>query len=293
MANEQHSHVQEFLHRGWRSADASPLSGLKPGSNGRGLPPELVRMVEGEIVPRLLMMSQPQPIVPAQIDSPFSAEDVEELSRLLLSHDALLAGAWVELLRQNGASTAQICLHLLAPAARRLGALWDEDRCGFAEVTMGVCRLHQVLHWLTSYEAHPAQEDQGARNNAVLLSCMSGEQHTFGMLMVAQFMRRAGWDVANDFPADNEELLETARKIPFKIIGLSIGRESRVRDLTLLIKALRRASLNRSVAVMVGGPVLVLRPEIGLRIGADAIARDGQEAANWAQRYWQSITAPR
>jgi hypothetical protein len=44
---------------------------------------------------------------------------------------------------------------------------------------------------------------------------------------------------------------------------------------------------------MVGGPVLALRPEIGRRVGADAIALDGQEAANWAQRYWQSITAPR
>jgi methanogenic corrinoid protein MtbC1 len=62
-----------------------------------------------------------------------------------------------------------------------------------------------------------------------------------------------------------------------------------VRELALLIKALRRASLNPHAAVMVGGPIITLRPEIARQVGADATASDAQDAADWMQGHWQSI----
>jgi methanogenic corrinoid protein MtbC1 len=255
--------------------------------------PQRVRMVEGERVPRLVLMRRPAPAAggpPA--GSPFSAEHREELVRLLVRHDAEVASAYVERLRRNGTTTQEICLHLLPGAARRLGQLWEEDRCGFAQVTMAVCRLHQLLHRLTADERQPPPRGQeGGGTNSILLSCMPGEQHTFGVLVVARFLRRAGWNVRNHFPADNEELLQSVRKKSFSIIGVSIGRYSRTGDLTLLIEALRRASINRRVQVMVGGPVLTLRPQIGRQVGADATAFDAQDAVSWAQGHWQSMAA--
>jgi methanogenic corrinoid protein MtbC1 len=247
-------------------------------------------MVESEMVPRLLLVRHPPVLADAApAASPFLPEDIEELTRLLLAHDSAVASAYVEVLRQNGATTHHICLNLLAPAARRLGEMWDEDSASFAEVTMGVCRLHQVLHVLTTTDLSPSLEALAGKSNTTLLSCLPGEQHTFGVLVVALFLRRAGWDVWSEFPADSEELLLTVARKPFKIIGISIGRESRLQELTLLIKALRRASMNRSVAVMVGGPVVALRPEIGRQIGADATMLDAPSAASWAQRYWGSV----
>ncbi len=59
----------------------------------------------------------------------------------------------------------------------------------------------------------------------------------------------------------------------------------------LLIRALRRTSINRQVLVMVGGPVLTLQPEIGWQVGADATAVDAQEAVSWAQGHWQPMPA--
>jgi methanogenic corrinoid protein MtbC1 len=196
------------------------------------------------------------------------------------------------MLRQNGASIPEICLHLLPAAARRLGSLWEEDRCGFAQVTMAVSSLHRVLHRMTAEELPPPpQGEDGGTTNNILLTCMPGEQHTFGVLVVAQFLRRAGWNVRNHFPADNEELLHYVRQKSFNIIGVSIGRYSRTRDLTLLIEALRRASINRRVSIAVGGPVLAFRPEIGGQVGADATALDAQQTVSWAQAHWQSTTA--
>jgi methanogenic corrinoid protein MtbC1 len=287
MGIEQNS--QESLQCGWYSAEELPVPAAQTAT-GRRLAAQFARMVESEMVPRLLLVRHPPPVV-GTLDaaSPFRSEDVEELTRLLLAHDSAVASAYVEVLRQNGASTHQICLHLLAPAARRLGEMWDDDRCSFAEVTMGLCRLHQVLHLLTTTDMNPALEATAGKSNTTLLSCLPGEQHTFGVLVVSLFLRREGWDVWNEFPADNEELLQTVSRKPFKIIGLSVGRESRLRELTLLIKALRRASMNRSVAVMVGGPAVTLRPEIGGEIGADATMLDAPGAARWAKRYWDSV----
>ena len=40
-------------------------------------------------------------------------------------------------------------LRLLAPAARRLGELWEGDLCTFTDVTIGLSHLQQVLRELS------------------------------------------------------------------------------------------------------------------------------------------------
>lgn len=261
MPNEQHSLETLQFNRGNASRLAEPA-----------------RVLEGQWGPRMLLRRRPEP--------------VQELTRLLLNHESAAASAYVEMLRQNGARTEEICLQLLPAAARQLGQLWEEDRCGFAEVTMGVCILHQVLQRMSPDEVPcPQAGREGQANNNVLLTCLPGEQHTFGVLLVAQFLRRAGWSVRCQFPVDTEELVQSVRKKSFSIIGVSIGRYSRAGDLTLLIRALRRASINPRVIVLVGGPVLALRPELGWQVGADATAIDAPEAVSRAQGYWQPMPA--
>ena len=41
-------------------------------------------------------------------------------------------------LRGRGVSVEALYVHLLAPAARHLGELWEDDRCHFADVTVGM-----------------------------------------------------------------------------------------------------------------------------------------------------------
>ena len=239
---------------------------------------EPARVLAGQWGSRLLLRQRPEP--------------VQELTRLLLNHESAAAGAYVEMLRQNGTTTEEICLQLLPGAARQLGQLWEQDRCGFAEVTMGVCILHQVLHRMGPDEVPcPQVGREGQGSNNVLLTCLPGEQHTFGVLVVARFLRRAGWSVRCQISVETEELLQSVRKKSFSIIGVSIGRYSRAGDLTLLIRALRRASINPRVLVMVGGPVLALRPQLGWQVGADATAIDAQEAVSRAQGHWQPMPA--
>ena len=49
------------------------------------------------------------------------------------------------------------------------------------------------------------------------------------------------------------------------------------------IRALRRASRNRAIGVLVGGPLFIDHPELVARVGADATAIDGGQAPIQAQ----------
>jgi len=244
----------------------------------------LLRTVEGEIIPRLVLAGRNarQEAAPAAKQSTPTATDVAELGRLLLAHDSSIALAYVESVRLRGASLESICLELLAPAARYLGALWDDDRCTFMQVTVGLCRLHGVLRELNPSFRTPGLADSRDKGRRALLMPTPGEQHTFGLLMVGEFMRRAGWEVWTDFPGTQKELTGMVAGNWFAVAGLSLGSESRLDALSSVIKALRRDSRNKSIGVMVGGPIFVSHPEYVGRVGADTTAADARQATEQA-----------
>jgi methanogenic corrinoid protein MtbC1 len=245
----------------------------------------LVRTIEGEIVPRLVLARRvstaPEVLIQSQGRCP-DACDVTELVRLLLAHDMGVASAYVETVRQRGASLETICLELLAPAARELGLLWEEDECDFMQVTVGLCRLHQVLRELSP--AFGPEDCEQTADRRILLVAYPGDQHTFGITLVAQFLRRAGWDVWQEFPRTDAELMELTRQNWFAAVGLSVGSETRLDDVAVTIRGLREASRNRGVGVLVGGPILAEKPELAQSIGADGTAVDGRQAVQQAER---------
>ncbi len=261
------------------------------GEKGEGAPESelrmarLVRTIEGEIVPRLVLARRtaqaPCDADASQLGAP-DALDVKELVRLLLAHDAGVASAYVDAVRHRGASLEIICLQLLAPAARELGLRWEEDECDFMQVTVGLCRLHQLLRELSpEFRADDLEPAVGRR---ILLAPLPGEQHTFGITLVAQFLRRAGWDVWHEFPAADTDILEVLRQNWFAVVGLTVGIDTRLDAVTAIIAAIRRCSRNPGVGVLVGGPLLVSKPEIAAMVGADATAADGHEAVERAEQ---------
>ncbi len=246
----------------------------------------LIRAVEAEVVPRLVLSRKDAPTMaqPASHTAHWipSTEEISTFARLVVAQEASAACAHVDALRDRGVSCETLCLHLLAPAARHLGELWSEDVCDFSEVTIGLWHLHQVLHHL-----HPALPDydtvRSTRRRAVLVP-LPGEQHSFGAMMVAEFFRRAGWSVWSGPFADNDDLLGLVAGEWFGMVGLSAAGEIRFAGLSQLIRAIRRVSRNRSVRIMVGGPLFNAQPDLACRVGADATATDGRIAVARAER---------
>jgi methanogenic corrinoid protein MtbC1 len=245
----------------------------------------LVRAVEGEIVPRLLLARRAGLAPPTAANgSEVEAGDADELARLLLLHDVEVPFAYVESIRYRGVEVRDIYMRLLAPAARRLGVLWDQDEVDFLQVTMGLGRLHQLLQRISLLAPGPERLDSRGHGRRALLATVPGESHAFGVMMVSQFFRQNGWEVCNEFPATEHDLAACVGSQPFALVGLSAGCEARIDALIAAVRAVRRASRNAAVGVIVGGPLFKDHPELAVRVGADATAEDGEQAALLAER---------
>jgi methanogenic corrinoid protein MtbC1 len=258
---------------------AAPWRGGESGFAG------LVRTIETEIIPRLMLAHRgafEPAVAPAGMGTHApDADEVGELVRLVLAHEADVAAAYVETIRTQGASLEALYLDLLAPAARHLGELWVQDVCDFTAVTIGLSRLQRVARGLRPRFPDAAEQPERARQ--ALLVAVPGEQHTFGLFMLGELFRRAGWGVWSEPIASSGELLEVVRREWFEIVGLSVSCETRLDGLASAILSVRRVSRNRAVGVMVGGRVFVDQPELVASVGADATATDGRQALNRAE----------
>lgn len=183
--------------------------------------------------------------------------------------------AQVDALRSAGHSLEAVFLDLLSPTARLLGDMWRDDLCSFTDVTIGLSRLQQVLRELSP----PFESESGPQmRGRILLAATPGEQHSFGISMLETFFRRAGWDVCGGGTQSGAELLDCARDERLDAIGLSLSSDLLHGHLSALISALRKASQNPSVYVMVGGRYFIDHPDHAIAVGADAAASDAPDA---------------
>jgi methanogenic corrinoid protein MtbC1 len=195
------------------------------------------------------------------------------------AHD--IAFATILTLRGRGVSVEKLYLDLLAPTARYLGELWEEDLCNFTDVTVGLGRLQRVLRELSPALGRSVEHPSQGRR--VLLLPSPGEQHTFGLVMVAEFFRRAGWDVTGGAWAAGADASALVSAEWFDVVGFSLGAEVHLRQLAASIAAVRHATCNRDLAILVGGPLFGVHPEFVGQVGADGMTIDGREAPSLAE----------
>jgi methanogenic corrinoid protein MtbC1 len=255
-----------------------------PGRRRRNRVAVLARTLETDIIPRLLLAHR-NSVTAAYVDSASGAtpggEEVGILTGLAMQADLPGALSYLEALRARGMSLERIYLDLLSPVARRLGVMWEEDECDFTTVTIGLSCLHQVVR-----EYSPAFTLRATRaepDRRVLLAPAPGEQHSFGILVVEQFFRGAGWDVWSGAGVERAEILEAAQRVWFGVAGFSLACEDHLGGLAMLIRDVRRASRNAGLGILVGGPLFVDRPDLVALVGADATAADGRQATLQAE----------
>ncbi len=259
----------------------------------------LARTVEAEIIPRLLLahtLDRGSIDLPGPSHETPTAAEIDEFARLLLRHDAKDCLAYTQELSSRGVHTEDLMLGLLAPAARMLGEFWKEDICDFTEVTIALSRLQQILRELNPLvdanrdekEASGMLAHQMPRRLAFLVAA-PGEQHSFGLSVVEEFFRRENWDVWGGVALASKKIVEVVRCNHFDLIGFSLSCEHFLDDLAWTIRAVRKASRNPDISVMVGGQLFVEHPEFVTRVGADATAVDGQQAVENAQKLTQKL----
>lgn len=237
----------------------------------------LTRTIETEVIPRLVRQHR---AAHAPAIAPPSAAEVQAMVQALVDDSDDRITALVQQLRKRGVTVTMLFLELLTPAARELGALWEDDRVDFATVTVSLGRLQRLLRQLSPDFGHEVQHP--AHGRRVLLTQPDSEQHMFGLSMVAEFFRREGWDVLGGVAGVGIDAVAWARRDWFDAVGFSIGSEQALPWLRDTIAEVRRVSRNNALAVLVGGPLFSIHPEWAAEVGADATT-DGQSAPQIAE----------
>jgi methanogenic corrinoid protein MtbC1 len=271
----------EPLSSSWMPANASHGSAwptaLAERSDAKSRLSKLARALESDVIPRLVGAHGKQPRAVLHLEP----REIEGFVGLLRNGtDAELAAA-VEAAHRRGLAVEAIFLELFAPAARLLGEWWVADVCDFSTVTICLGRLQRLLReWSPAFGTEVEHPANGRR---ILLAQHPDEQHSFGLSMVAEFFRRAGWEVLGGVGGAVPDPSAQVSREWFDAVGFSIGSESRIDWLKERIAQVRKVTRNRSVVVLVGGPLFVLQPAWAQSVGADASGHDGGQAPKLAE----------
>ena len=245
-----------------------------------------MRTIESEVIPRLLLIHGVSPSEP-RARSGVTVTDVELLASHLLARSDEYIDGFVAEIEARGIDLETLLLDLLAPTARLLGVMWEQDLCDFTDVTIALARLQRLLRSLSANAE--LSEEWTPAGPSVLLSVTPGEQHTFGLSLVGEFFRRSGWSVFDELPESEEEIVQKVRRQFFAVVGFSLSGEVLRDRLASVIKQVRLFSRNRKVGVIVGGPVFQEHPDWVALVGADASASDGLEAVVQSQSLSQLL----
>ncbi len=233
---------------------------------------DLVRTIRSSVLPELLASHGGAPRIDPDRIGP---DDVRTLFALVQDPDLDLPRSFLKGMRDRGVSSKAILLDLVAPAARLLGVCWETDALGFADVSLASMRLEQLV--LEESRIVPPRLVGSRPARAALLAPAPGDQHTLGILVVDDLLRREGWTVSTQLRSDGAEILDAVRTGHFSMIGFGLTREAASEELARVIRSVRRASLNRGIVVMVGGHAFERDPGLSAKVGADLCSLHAQD----------------
>lgn len=199
-----------------------------------------------------------------------------EFLQAILAHDHAAAVAVIrDELKSRATPLAEIYAEVFEPVQREIGRLWQIGQVSVAEehYCTGVTEL--VISQVAIPVRLEAAED-------ILLMCVDGEQHDFGLRMVGDIFRLEGWNpvqLGASVPA--QALLEWVQQRRPTLIGLSICMAPNLYALQDTIQRLR--AVEGCPPILVGGYLLTQEDGLWSDTGADAFAPDARTAVKTAR----------
>jgi MerR family transcriptional regulator, light-induced transcriptional regulator len=169
-----------------------------------------------------------------------------------------------------GVTPAELELHMILPAQREVGRLWQENRISVAQEHLATSISQLVMSHLYAHLPRPT-----ANGRRVLVACVEGEQHDLGARMGADFLEMSGFevrflgaDVACDrlrdaVAEDSPDLLGLSATMPFHLPAL----EQAVADVRTVAPDL---------PIVVGGGLVEAVPGLAERLAVQACGVDAE-----------------
>jgi MerR family transcriptional regulator, light-induced transcriptional regulator len=243
-------------------------------------------VLESQIIPRLV---QAHRVGEERVGEERAAND--SASRALLEEIIAFAGfcargerqnaaLLIERLQTEGLDQEGIFIELITPAARYLGEQWEEDQLGFADVTVGLMLMQEVIHGM-GFEYHDGPQHATCVKR-VMLASAPGSQHVLGLSIVSEMFRKAGWQVVLEVSPSRTQLCHAVQNEWFDLVGLSVALDSQLDTLSSLVDSLKAASRNPATPVLLGGQAFSMGGHRAEAFGAQAICVDARECVPMA-----------
>jgi methanogenic corrinoid protein MtbC1 len=258
-------------------------SGMRPSAMNQHCKDSLLEVIESQIIPRLIdALPNDKPLGAIQTSAVFDPEpsELEAFARLCVLESPREVSAYTDRLVLENIPSEALFAKLIAPAARELGWMWEQDIVDFSQVTLGLVRLQQLTHRL-GYEYQSGPQIAGPTRR-MMIACAPGSQHILGLVMVSELFRKAGWHVVVEITPTVEGLYQAVRNEWFDLVGLSVGLTEQLPTLPSLIAGLKAASRKPQVPVILGGAAFMSATVSQQSLGADGVTNDGLEAVAMA-----------
>ncbi len=263
------------------------------------------RVVEADIIPRLLATYRARasakgvstPKAPGRAKSvsrpSYSATDAASLALGVIGPlpEEAVAAVVARLMAEGEAAELQ-CLELIADAARHLGVLWTEDRAGFEEVTVGMFHLQRMAHDIAPMTRRVVLPPSAPRRSLLLLT-LDGEQHSLAKTLLANCFDSAGWQVTTVQVSTTDDVGSLVSAVDYDVVGFSMASDVQLSRADHCIKAVRAASHNKDVIIMVGGALILATPSLVETLGADGTAASAAEATVRAEELLNQLGRPK
>jgi methanogenic corrinoid protein MtbC1 len=246
------------------------------------LPEEAVQSLAHEAIARLSANLRG----PGSDTAAPSSDVIERLCAALLSGDLDAGASMVARLQSEGTSIEAIYTVYLAATARRMGEMWENDEISFTAVTVGASRILAIMRGLReTFRATYAFSERSA-----LFVAVPDEQHTIGISMAADLVRKERWDVDLLVGATHDEIIEAVRSSDALVVGLTAHGWQSLAGLLKLIVGIR--IVNPAVNILVCGNIVNETEDIVIRTGADAHAGDISTALRKMEEWHRAANAP-
>lgn len=242
---------------------------------------DLLETIESEVIPRLAMVYRndeaPCTACPDTRPPP-TTDEIFEFAHIAACQDLVDALAFIEKMCRDGLAIESLLLDLVAPAARVLGEQWAADLRSFSEVSAGLCTLNELVHVFGS-GFNPSASDRGR----VILTLAKGEQHSLGLFIIGELLRKAGFGVQVNPTMSSGELVDTVAMEHVDVVGFSVSNDDLLEPLGKTVQAVRRATCNPDMLLLVGGPIDL--SEFTQRHGLPPAPQDPREVVRYIEHH--------
>jgi methanogenic corrinoid protein MtbC1 len=197
----------------------------------------------------------------------------------LLRTDRHAAEREIEQALAAGHALEAIYVDVLAASQHEVGALWQRAEISVAQEHYCTAVSQSIMAGLNTRLFGPPRAGP-----SLLAACVEGNQHEFGLRMLADVFEMRGWNtvyLGASLPC--EQLVEAAAAAAPDVVALSASMELQLPGLERLVQALRANASTRRTPILVGGHAFDHDSELWRRTGADGHARDALRAVAAAQ----------